>query len=386
MARLHHRGRHRNLDSVTEIDTGLSKLRERIPQLEELRKDGLPYLDALRVKAEFQLRETVKEVFGDKSPEFEEHRHYRIKSCTQREIDEALALVRHLLALLEDKKLDLADGGHRYAERAAGGITGRAAAPPPEPEQALSSPRPMPGTPADPPPTPIPAQPPVAPQPQLVRRASPPQAPQVSSANPSASAATSRGTAPPPNDPPSRLQTVPTEPPPAQAVAATPSATVHDAPLAIPPDPLGVIRKICARFHPVARQLRQRQQERTTLEVEDERDVQDVMRALLCLDFDEIGSEEWVPTYANGHGRDDIVLEQVGIVVQVKRTRHGVGTKELTTQLAMDIQHYITHPTCQTLFCFIYDPEGRIGNPRALENKLTGEIAGRRVEVQISPK
>jgi len=38
------------------------------------------------------------------------------------------------------------------------------------------------------------------------------------------------------------------------------------------------------------------------------------------------------------------------------------------------------------LFCFIYDPEGRIANPRRLEAELTMVSDGYTVEVIIAPK
>ena len=43
----------------------------------------------------------------------------------------------------------------------------------------------------------------------------------------------------------------------------------------------------------MARQLRLRKDYRTTLEVEDDYDLQDLLSALLKLEFDEVGAEEW---------------------------------------------------------------------------------------------
>jgi DpnII restriction endonuclease len=151
-------------------------------------------------------------------------------------------------------------------------------------------------------------------------------------------------------------------------------------------DPLGVIRKVCWRFHSVVRQLRQRRDDRSTLEVEDETDVQDVLQTLLCSQFDDVQTEAWTPSYANGTPRTDLVVKQDGIVVVVKKTRQGISGKTLADQLGVDIARYLGHPSCKTLMCFIYDPEGRIGNPGALEAALTGQQNGRRIEVLISPK
>ena len=56
--------------STDEISQSISKLRARIHQVEELKRDGLPYRDALRVTAEYQLRDSIREIFGERSPEY----------------------------------------------------------------------------------------------------------------------------------------------------------------------------------------------------------------------------------------------------------------------------------------------------------------------------
>ncbi len=52
----------------------------------------------------------------------------------------------------------------------------------------------------------------------------------------------------------------------------------------------------------------------------------------------------------------------------------------------VDIQKYKQHPDCRTLVCFVYDPEGRIANPRGIENDLSGDKEGLTVRVIIAPK
>jgi hypothetical protein len=151
-------------------------------------------------------------------------------------------------------------------------------------------------------------------------------------------------------------------------------------------DAIGLLRKIGNRFHAVARQLRLRHEGRATLEVEDEYDAQDVVHALLCLEFDEIRRESWQPGYAGGAAHTYFVVPRDRIVIEVKKTRQGIGAKEIAGQLEHDTLYYWTHPDCQTLFCFVYDPEARVGDPYGLEKTLTREVDGQRVEVFISPK
>jgi len=122
-----------------------------------------------------------------------------------------------------------------------------------------------------------------------------------------------------------------------------------------------------------------------TLSVEDEYDVQDLLHALLTLYFDDIRPEEWTPSYAGGSSRMDFLLKKEQIVLEVKKTRKGLGAKELGEQLLIDIQKYKEHPDCSTLFCFVYDPEGRIANPRGIENDLNKTYNGLPVKVLITP-
>jgi len=149
---------------------------------------------------------------------------------------------------------------------------------------------------------------------------------------------------------------------------------------------LGILRRVCARFHLVARQLRLRKEYRPTLEINDEYDLQDLFYALLRLQFDEVGTEDWSPAYANGAHRTSYLLDWDNTVVVVKQTRSGLSSKDLAEQVAADKVHYSARPNGATLVCFIYDPEGRVGNPRGLEADLTSTEDTYRVEVIVAPK
>lgn len=147
-----------------------------------------------------------------------------------------------------------------------------------------------------------------------------------------------------------------------------------------------MLERLCSRFHRVARQLRSRHSHRDTLHVEDEYDVQDLLHALLTLEHDDIRPEEWTPSYAGGSSRMDFLLKLEQIVVEAKKTRSGLGARELGEQLMVDIQKYKQHPDCRTLVCFVYDPEGRIADPRGIESDLSGDKDGLTVRVIIAPK
>jgi hypothetical protein len=147
-----------------------------------------------------------------------------------------------------------------------------------------------------------------------------------------------------------------------------------------------VVVTLAERLHAVVRQLRERREGRPTLDVVDEYDVQDLFHALLTIYFDDIRKEEWAPSYAGGASRMDFLLPEIETVVEIKMTRPSLSTKQLGEQLIVDIAKYKKHPACRTLFCVVYDPEGRISNPRGVENDLKAENDSMIVRVMIVPK
>jgi len=161
--------------------------------------------------------------------------------------------------------------------------------------------------------------------------------------------------------------------------------------LATPPekrknDLIQRVERICGRFHLAACQLRLRHDNRTSLEIGDEYDVQDLLHVFLKLDFDDIRPEECTPSYAGSASRVDFLLKQEKIVIEVKKTRKGLGAREVGEQLIVDIQRYQAHPDCQTLICFVYDPDDHIVNPHGLEADLSGSKWEIEVRVIITPK
>lgn len=143
--------------------------------------------------------------------------------------------------------------------------------------------------------------------------------------------------------------------------------------------------QLCSRFYTVARQLRRRHDNRSTLEVADEYDVQDLLHGLLRIFFNDVRAEEYTPSYASKATRMDFLLKREQIVVEVKMTRKGLSDKEVADQLILDIERYRSHPSCKALVCFVYDPEGRIVNPGGLQADLSGDKQGLKVILSIAP-
>jgi hypothetical protein len=548
--------------AAEELTHGIAKLRELSTQIDDLSRDGFPYREAGRARTELSLRETIRRLFGEKSPEYQAHKNHKLRVGTRGESAQSTALIKQLIATLEGQKADLL------------GITSPAPASPPttaterpvltavpkdSPSELPASPDrssvaplttvtvahaamtpsvPMTTTLTTPAPAitptvniapdsadPLPIhasaspfapvwktskQPQSDPSPFLpisttehhlisattdgttsgsvmgdlthptpappittdtFHRASPLETtPSTTTAYPTSASTrtiisqetippvpeTSR---PPANRPvsqseptlvpiPSATGTVEILKPPSSAPATftlveTPDvATVGSPPDAqrltgpigpsvasnvVPAQPvfaqipkaaqsfqatelsgtpptlastktdreasghtegatLDILRRVCARFHLVARQLRLRKEYRPTLEITDEYDLQDLFYALLRLQFDEVGTEEWTPAYANGAHRTSYLLDWDRTVVVVKQTRSGLSSKDLAEQVKSDAAYYAKRPNGNALLCFIYDPDGRVGNPRGLEADLTTVSDTYMVEVIVAPK
>ncbi|XFF02409.1 malate dehydrogenase (plasmid) [Bradyrhizobium guangxiense] len=82
----------------------------------------------------------------------------------------------------------------------------------------------------------------------------------------------------------------------------------------------------------------------------------------------------------------DFLLPEIESVVEIKMTRPSLSTKQLGEQLIVDIAKYRQHPMCRSLFCVVYDPSGRISNPRGVESDLSGQDDKMNVRVMIVPR
>jgi hypothetical protein len=173
---------------------------------------------------------------------------------------------------------------------------------------------------------------------------------------------------------------------PAQSLAVPDGPDIPSFPLLSDQEIIKLVRKVCLRLHSVARQLRLRRDSRPTVEIEDDYDLQDLLRALLKMEFDEVGTDEWTPPYAGSLPRATLLLNREQIAIVAKKTRPGMTTKEIAEQVAADSAFYSARNKCTTLFCFVYDPEGRIGSPKRLETDLTSVSDRYNVEVLVAPK
>jgi hypothetical protein len=439
---------------IEELARGVGNLQEFLAQVEDLGREGFPYLDAGRARTELQFRECIRRTFGEKSPEFQEHRHHKLLMDSPEETQQSISLIRTLIATLEQKKQDLQGGPS---------IQQIPQAPPASPistrpqmtlvpaslpmvHMTITPPAPVMPPPmimsvamttnldlssgnATPSPPPLPS---VAPSPSATSREMEQpssslsvQTPTATSNTPSQSearpapvplhqppqipetfaATASRASGPPQpsgREPESIIDPTPSAKPEHQMQEASPvstppqypsipiGSTLHQEPIPQPrQSELNLVERVktlCCRFHSVARQLRLRGEYRATLSVEDEVDAQDLLHALLRVQFDNIDTDEWTPSYSSGVPRTAFLLNESRCVVIVKKTRPGLAVKDLTDELRIDAVRYRSHGRCITLLCFIYDPDGRIGNPQGLEASLKSVNDSFVIEALVVPK
>jgi hypothetical protein len=136
-------------------------------------------------------------------------------------------------------------------------------------------------------------------------------------------------------------------------------------------EPLALLENLLRRLPLVARQLRVRHGDRPTFRVVDESDLEDLLRALLPLHFDDVRPEGRTPRYAAGT-RTDFLLAPEGIALSCKLADTATRTATLVEQFREDVAYYRRERKCRTLVEFVYDPEGRTYDPPLLESACAG--------------
>jgi hypothetical protein len=136
--------------------------------------------------------------------------------------------------------------------------------------------------------------------------------------------------------------------------------------------PLAIITRLLRRFPAIVRELGIRHGQRPAMaQVNDEYDLQDLLRSILVGFFGDVRGEEPTPSHGGLASRMDLFLKNEKIVIETKMTRAGLNQRKVAQELAVDKELYRSHDGCRALVCFVYDPGRHLRNPAALENDLT---------------
>jgi hypothetical protein len=119
------------------------------------------------------------------------------------------------------------------------------------------------------------------------------------------------------------------------------------------------------------------------LTFETEYDDQYIFKALLVQFFEDVRGEDYVPSSAGGNSRVDFVLPDHRLGIELKKASANLGDKELGEQLATDQVRYAPHPKIDHLICLVFDRDGHISNPRALENDLRTDSSSPELAVTV---
>ena len=141
-----------------------------------------------------------------------------------------------------------------------------------------------------------------------------------------------------------------------------------------------ILEKVFVNFHRCTRAILNRYNNRQTIDIKDEYDVQDLLEGILRLFVDDVRPEDYVPSYAGGNSRTDFYLPKYDMYIETKMTRDGLKDKEVGEQLSVDVVRYGSK--CKKLICFIYDKESLLKNPYGLINDLQ-ELSTEQLEVKV---
>lgn len=116
------------------------------------------------------------------------------------------------------------------------------------------------------------------------------------------------------------------------------------------------LMKIFNKFHIVAKNLENRYDNRGTIIINDEYDTQDLLNALLQIEFGIIKKEEYNPSFSGKNSRIDFFLRLENIGIEVKKVRDKDHAKNLGEEIIEDKAKYSNNKELTELYFFIYDP------------------------------
>lgn len=149
-------------------------------------------------------------------------------------------------------------------------------------------------------------------------------------------------------------------------------------------DAVAVAVELGGRFRYVERALCNRHGSRTTIQIVDEYDAQDLYRALLRVFFDDVRDEVWTPSYAGSAGsRIDLVLPDFALAIELKYARPSMSDKDVGDQLIIDRDRYKRETSIQHLLCLVFDHNGQLHNPRGLEKDLKRAVSEEGMAVSV---
>jgi hypothetical protein len=139
---------------------------------------------------------------------------------------------------------------------------------------------------------------------------------------------------------------------------------------ASPAPSVAALETLLRRLPRVVHELRSRHGERPPFRVGDTYDLEDLLRALLPLHFDDVRPLSRTPSYAAGTRTDFLLVSPSGgrtVALTAKWVTPELTERALAAQWDEDVTYHEGARDCGLLVGFVYDPEGRLPDPAALE-------------------
>jgi hypothetical protein len=151
-------------------------------------------------------------------------------------------------------------------------------------------------------------------------------------------------------------------------------------------EPFKILEFVCTRFHVFVKNLTRPYMERENLKIEDEFDFQHLLFAQLKVFFNDMKREEPTPVYAGSSSRMFIEYNEKKYIFEARMVDKDLEAKKIKSTIGNIIKNNLNNESMQDLFCFIYDPECKIGNSNKTEEKYNREDPDCKIKVLIYPK
>lgn len=135
------------------------------------------------------------------------------------------------------------------------------------------------------------------------------------------------------------------------------------------PETVALLEVLLRRLPGAIRQLRDRRDRRPTLKVSDIFDLEDLLRVVLHLHFDDVRRQTRTPKYAP-LTRTDFVVGPDRIAITVKLVTARNSKPQLISEVHEDVAYYEGQPECSGVVVLVYDPEQLVVDPQRLEASL----------------
>ena len=146
-----------------------------------------------------------------------------------------------------------------------------------------------------------------------------------------------------------------------------------------------ILRQIINSAHLSVRALQDRRGGRPDFAIEEERDIHDLLYALLKPVFPESRVEEYTEKHAEKSKKIDIIVPEISTGIEVKYTHSPSQARDLGDELKIDIESYHVHENCNNMIAVIWDSERHIEDRHNFKNDLEGErsYGGRTFPVEV---